>query len=91
MRSLLGQELIQTRTLHDPKWRLPRQHSRHGVLQAPRESHLIDHLIHGGGEIEGKPALNGCSHSATTRLGPGQRLRINNQNAMTAGSKVISR
>ena len=85
---LLHQELIELGAPHDPERRVARQHSGDRVLEAPAEAHLADHLIHGGAEIEGKPALHGGGHAAAAGLGPRQRLTLEDQHPPAPGRQM---
>jgi hypothetical protein len=73
---------------HDPKGRIARQHGRDRILQAPGEAHLLDHLVHGRAQIEGKPALHGGGHPAAAGLGPRQGLALHQGDAAASGGQM---
>ena len=88
---LLDQVMVELGALNNPERGITRQHGHHRILEAPGELHLGDHPIDGRLQIKGEPALHRRRHAATTGLGAGQRLGLQEQHTAATGRQVICR
>ena len=88
---LTAEERIEHPAAHDPEGRITGKLGGHRILQGPGETHPPDHLIHGRGEVEGKPALHRGGHAPTTGIGLAWTLLLLQQDHAPTGAGQVKR